>query len=517
MEMGNDEVTDGSLWQDENGDDEDEEPEASTPAPVMVPVTFSVKCEKTRWGEAVGILGSCSALHEWRQTEPLMLSAGSAYPTWTLTVSIPSGTPYEYKYLICRPDGSIKTWEADNVRPIVNRRAIAPRDSAEVREDGLFGEIPGVMPIRFPGRDRDRDRERRRAERERERGSNGGEERHRWELTLRDGSTGVVEVPHRRGRVGKGRQASCYRVQLTSKTVTGEGIVETSREVVIKEFKGGKNGRLFYSNEEGALRRLNGLELSDEPSNGTAASSSSSSPPLSPPPHLTTGSSGSPPSCIPEFIGSDRSRKCALMNFHPGQTLLSLGPPADKRLAFSWWFDLCEGVVWANGLHVYHCDVNPSNLLVLTDPPLSSSSSSWSGPTASCPPVLLVDWANGRLAASDSSKTTQSRRGHFQGPEIMMGRVGDRTDVFGVTGTLLWMLTGRHPRVPVDSDENVEWLCRVLAECLGEGVGDLDRLAAVIGRGVACEWTERTETIAEVQQGVREWFDEHGQGLAALV
>ena len=43
---------------------------------------------------------------------------------------------------------------------------------------------------------------------------------------------------------------------------------------------------------------------------------------------------------------------------------------------------------------------------------------------------------------SVSTQVTNGHRGHYNPPELMEGKVGSFTDVYGVGGSLLWLLSG---------------------------------------------------------------------------
>ncbi len=75
-----------------------------------VAVTFNENAT-TSWGQNVYVVGSIPALGSWNTGSAVALSS-AGYPVWSATVSIPSGTYFEYKYIKKNPDGSI-TWESD--------------------------------------------------------------------------------------------------------------------------------------------------------------------------------------------------------------------------------------------------------------------------------------------------------------------------------------------------------------------------------------------------------------------
>ncbi|KDR82588.1 hypothetical protein GALMADRAFT_134180 [Galerina marginata CBS 339.88] len=74
-----------------------------------VQVTFDVVAT-TVFGENIFLTGSIDALQNWSPDNALALSAAN-YPTWSITVTLPANTNFEYKY-IRKFNGAI-TWESD--------------------------------------------------------------------------------------------------------------------------------------------------------------------------------------------------------------------------------------------------------------------------------------------------------------------------------------------------------------------------------------------------------------------
>ncbi|KAH8114418.1 glucoamylase [Phellopilus nigrolimitatus] len=75
----------------------------------MVQVTFNVDAE-TVTGESIYLTGSANALAEWSTDDALSMSSTN-YPKWSVTISLPSNSIVQYKY-IRKNSGSV-TWEAD--------------------------------------------------------------------------------------------------------------------------------------------------------------------------------------------------------------------------------------------------------------------------------------------------------------------------------------------------------------------------------------------------------------------
>lgn len=79
-----------------------------------VSVTFD-ETKTTSYGQGVYLTGSISQLGDWSTlaSSAIALSASqytSTSPTWSVTVDLPAGTNFEYKFLVLNTDGSV-TWE----------------------------------------------------------------------------------------------------------------------------------------------------------------------------------------------------------------------------------------------------------------------------------------------------------------------------------------------------------------------------------------------------------------------
>jgi alpha-amylase len=72
-------------------------------------VTFAVNAT-TSWGQNIFVVGNTTALGSWDPSKAIALSSAS-YPVWKATVSLPTGTAVEYKYVRKNADGSV-TWES---------------------------------------------------------------------------------------------------------------------------------------------------------------------------------------------------------------------------------------------------------------------------------------------------------------------------------------------------------------------------------------------------------------------
>jgi len=94
-------------------------PTATAPLPpcttaTSVAVVFNV-AESTTFGEDVFIAGSIAQLGSWNAADAVALSAidyQSGYPRWFVSIGLPAGIAFQYKFLKKEDDGSI-IWEDD--------------------------------------------------------------------------------------------------------------------------------------------------------------------------------------------------------------------------------------------------------------------------------------------------------------------------------------------------------------------------------------------------------------------
>lgn len=86
---------------------------SGTATATTLPIVFEEKVQ-TVYGEDVYIAGSIAQLGSWDVDRAVKLSADgytSANPLWTVTVSLPVGTSFEYKFL--KKAGGDVVWESD--------------------------------------------------------------------------------------------------------------------------------------------------------------------------------------------------------------------------------------------------------------------------------------------------------------------------------------------------------------------------------------------------------------------
>ncbi|KAF5329512.1 hypothetical protein D9619_009322 [Psilocybe cf. subviscida] len=94
-------------------------PSSSICAPTSTPSTVSVTFQETAtttFGENIFLVGSISQLGSWAPASSIALSSAT-YPVWSLTVSLPAGATFQYKFIRKETDGSV-VWESDPNRQV---------------------------------------------------------------------------------------------------------------------------------------------------------------------------------------------------------------------------------------------------------------------------------------------------------------------------------------------------------------------------------------------------------------
>ncbi|KAH7154957.1 putative glucoamylase GMY1 [Dactylonectria estremocensis] len=79
-----------------------------------VSVTFN-SLSTTSYGDTIKIVGSIAALGSWNTANAIALSASdytSSNPLWKVTIALPAGQAFEYKYINVKSSGTV-TWEKD--------------------------------------------------------------------------------------------------------------------------------------------------------------------------------------------------------------------------------------------------------------------------------------------------------------------------------------------------------------------------------------------------------------------
>ncbi|RDH36480.1 alpha-amylase [Aspergillus welwitschiae] len=87
---------------------------ACTATSTSLAITFE-ELVTTTYGEEIYLSGSISQLGDWDTSDAVKMSADdytSSNPEWSVTVTLPVGTTFEYKFIKVESDGSV-TWESD--------------------------------------------------------------------------------------------------------------------------------------------------------------------------------------------------------------------------------------------------------------------------------------------------------------------------------------------------------------------------------------------------------------------
>ncbi len=95
----------------------------------QVTVTFNVKAE-TNWGENIYLVGSSPLLSNWEANSAIKMSPTN-YPIWSITVSLPASSIYEYKFFKRKNDGTIALENGNN------RDAVIPANG-DIHQDDIF-------------------------------------------------------------------------------------------------------------------------------------------------------------------------------------------------------------------------------------------------------------------------------------------------------------------------------------------------------------------------------------------
>ena len=93
-------------------------------------LTFTVNA-MTQWGQSVYLVGDDPLLGQWIPQSGIKMSPGT-YPEWSVKISLPASTPYQYKYVIRMEGASPVLWESGT-----NRVLITPA-SGEARTQDTF-------------------------------------------------------------------------------------------------------------------------------------------------------------------------------------------------------------------------------------------------------------------------------------------------------------------------------------------------------------------------------------------
>lgn len=425
---------------------------------------LTIHCGATHWGESVALVGEGPALRDWGAAAggPLRLrcvdpaSGTCTWPRWTLEepLLVAVGQGLEYKYLIHR-GGERPKWESRKVGE--NRRLVVDANmlQAGLHDDGEFGRIvpavaaddsPGPSAAPAPG---------------------SGTEMTGDRCATDELPDATMPAYKRLRRIGKGKQGRCYLVEL-----------EDGTSAVLKELRGG--GRHAFRAEAIALARLR----------------ESAAVAFGAVPRLLGAAAGPREVLMSHFCGTPAPE---------GFVAPALQSPAGAvAKALQCWLDISGAVQEANSLGLIHCDVNPWNILVaaphLGEAPTAGSGLGYS--THAC----LVDWACARSPSEMARGLPFKRRGDFQPPELLDGRVGVRTDVYGCAATLLWLLTRRTCKgLPDRSPGSLAAYFAAEAEASGcEAIEEaaLAELARTCCWGLEEVWEDRCPELPVLREGV---------------
>ena len=87
---------------------------ACQPTSTNVAVTFKVLAT-TQWGQNIKVVGSIPGIGNWNTGSAIALSASeysSSNPLWKVTINLPAGTTFQYKFIRVESNGAV-TWEKD--------------------------------------------------------------------------------------------------------------------------------------------------------------------------------------------------------------------------------------------------------------------------------------------------------------------------------------------------------------------------------------------------------------------
>ncbi len=195
----------------------------------------------------------------------------------------------------------------------------------------------------------------------------------------------------------------------------------------------------------------------------------------------------SKPRGIPMVLQYSPTERYIVLDYIPGQRIYV---PLDKRKAFNWWLRLAEAVMYAHDQGVYHCDINPNNILV-------------DGET-----VALLDWACSSRARSKQLASGLAR-GVWQPPEQPQGYLGRKTDVYSLAAILLWLLSGCQPRDPVFQSKDRRSQ-QVIASVIDAPLGLASKeLAAYLEKGTAGNMCLRYNSVRPFYRHIAEWVQRY--------
>ncbi|GEM_PF-7125538 len=196
----------------------------------------------------------------------------------------------------------------------------------------------------------------------------------------------------------------------------------------------------------------------------------------------------SKPRGIPTILQYDPKERFIVLEYVVGQRIYM---PLNKHMAFNWWFRLAEAIMYAHEHGVYHCDINPNNILVDGES------------------VALLDWACSTRARSNQIASGLAR-GVWQPPEQPQGYLGRKTDVYSLSAILLWLLSGCQPRDPVFQGKNRRSQQVIKSVIEGPlGTTECKDLAVYLERGTAGYASMRYNSVKTLVRSVSKWVERY--------
>lgn len=195
------------------------------------------------------------------------------------------------------------------------------------------------------------------------------------------------------------------------------------------------------------------------------------------------------PQSIPTVLHQNIKERYIIMEHLPGRLMYV---PLNKPKAFTWWFNLAQAVMYAHDRGIYHCDLNPYNVLV-------------EGET-----VALVDWASSVRVGAKQQPQEGLPRGIWQPPEQPQGQVNRQTDVFSLAAILLWLISGHQPRDPVfQGRDRRSW--QVIESVMQEPLGEWPAkdLAKSLEKGTAGDPNLRYSSVKWLHRSIHKWFQRY--------
>ncbi|MDM8520224.1 protein kinase [Anaerolineales bacterium HSG6] len=199
-------------------------------------------------------------------------------------------------------------------------------------------------------------------------------------------------------------------------------------------------------------------------------------------------SQGDKPATIPAILQQNPTQRYLIMEYLPGRPM---HVPQNKRKAFVWWFKIAETIIYAHEHGVFHCDINPNNVLVKREA------------------VYLIDWALS-VRQGNVKGIKNLPRGAWQPPEQAQGQFGRKTDVYSLSALLLWLISGNKPRDPIFQGRERRSK-RIIQGVITHPLGTTNcrDLAIHLEKGLAGDVGLRYNSTKRLYTAIRNWFEEY--------